>query len=144
MKEYNYFIDTNVFLRTLLRDEETKFKDCFNFLSGIKKKKLRAFTSNLVLAEINWTLLRFYKFPKSKVIKGLYSILNLKHLKFFDKFNPSLAMQIYKSYPVKFIDALIASDPRIQNKNIIVVSYDKDFGKLKVIRKEPRDIIKKH
>ena len=142
MKEYNCFIDANIFLRTLLRDEEKTFKDCLRFLFAVKKGKIRGFTSNLVLAEIAWTLLKFYKFPKEKIIKGLFSILKLKNLKITDEFDSFLALEIYKRFPIKFIDALIASNPKIYQKEVTVVSYDKDFDRIGVIRKEPKEILK--
>lgn len=142
MKEYEYFIDTNIFLRTLLRDEEKTFKDCLRFLQEIKKGEIRAFTSNLILAEVNWTLLRFYNFPKEKVIKALYSVLKLKNLRIIDKFNSNLAMEIYSKFSLKFIDALIVSNPKIFRKEAIIISYDKDFDKIGVKRKEPKDLIK--
>ena len=142
MKGYNFFIDSNIFLRTLLRDKEGSFKDCVKFLNKIKRGEIKAFTSNLVFAEINWTLLRFYKFPKEKIIAGLYSILKLRNLKILNRFNPILAVEIYKNLSVKFIDALIASNPQIYQKKVIIVSYDKDFDKIGIIRKEPRQIIK--
>lgn len=142
MKEYNYFIDTNIFLRTLLRDEEEKFRDCLEFLNKVKRGEIKVFTSILILAEINWTLLRFYKFPKEKVIEGLNSIIKLKNLKIINKFNANLAMETYEKFPIKFIDALISSNPQIYQKKVIVVSYDKDFDKIKIIRKEPKQILK--
>lgn len=141
MKEYNYFIDTNVFLRTLLKDEKRTFGDCLRFFKEIKNRNIKAVTSNLVLAEINWTLLKFYKFSKEDVIRGLNSILSLGYLKFVDNFNANAAIKFYKDYQVKFIDALISSIPGISNGKIKIVSYDKDFDKLGVSRLEPKDII---
>ncbi len=138
----NYFADTNIFLRVLLRDEERTFSDCLKFLNKIKEGEINAFTSNLVLAEINWILLRIYKLPKNEIIDGLVSILGLKNLKIRDKFEPRLAIEIYNNFPVKFIDALIASNPQIFQKKVIVVSYDRDFDKIGIKRKEPKEIIK--
>jgi len=139
-KEDNYFVDSNIFLRVLLRDEERSFNDCLKFLNKIKKGEINALTSNLVLAEINWILLRIYKLQKSEIIEGLVSILSLKNLKIRDKFQPQFAIKIYNNFPVKFIDALIASNPKIYKKEAVVVSYDKDFDKIGVKRKEPKDL----
>jgi predicted nucleic acid-binding protein len=141
MKEYKYFVDTNVFLRTLLRDEEKTFKDCLKFLNRIKTGKIKAFTSHLILGEVNWTLLRFYKFPKERIIEGLVSVLKLKNLKIMDKFDSIIAIEIYKNFPVKFIDALIASNPQIAKKEVVIVSYDRDFDKIGVRRIEPRKLL---
>lgn len=137
MKDYKYFIDTNIFLRVLTRDNETPFKKCVKFLDNLRMGKYKAYTSNLVLAEINWTLISFYKFPKDKVILAINSILNLKNLKIIDDFSIKIALNNYKKYPVKFIDALIVSNPEITKKEIKLVSYDRDFDKLKVKRVEP-------
>lgn len=141
MKEYKYFIDTNIFLRTLLRDDEKTFNDCLEFLKRIKENNIVALTSNLILAEINWTLLKVYKFPKERVLVGLTSVLKLSNLKVTDDFDSYLAKEIYEKFPVKFIDALIASNPAIFNKEVAVVSYDKDFDKIGVKRMEPSKII---
>jgi len=142
MKEHSCFIDTNIFLRVLLEDDPEKFEDCIKFLNKVKKGKIKGFTSNLILAEVNWTLLRLFKFPKDRVIKGIASILNLKNLKIKDNFDSYLALKIYKEFSVKFIDALIASNPKIYRGDIILISYDKDFDKIKgIIRKEPKEML---
>ncbi len=142
MKEHNCFIDTNIFLRVLLEDDPGKFEDCVKFLNEVKKGKIKGFTSNLILAEVNWTLLRLFRFPKDRVIKGIASMLNLKNLKIKDGFDSYLALKIYKEFSVKFIDALIASNPKIYRGDVILVSYDKDFDKIKgIIRKEPKEML---
>ena len=142
MKERNCFIDTNIFLRVLLKDDLGKFEDCVKFLNELKKGKIKGLTSNLILAEVNWTLLRLFKFPKDRVVKGIASILNLKNLKIKDNFDSYLALKIYKEFSVKFIDALIASNPKIYRGDIILISYDKDFDKIKgIIRKEPKEML---
>lgn len=143
MKEYKYFIDSNIFLRTLLKDVESNFDDCLAFLKAVKKGEIRAFSSNLVLAEINWTLTRFYKFSKAKTISALNSIISLKKLKFIDDYEPPLAMKIYQLHKIKFIDAVLASNPTIFKRQIIIISYDRDFDKLKVLRQEPKQVLKR-
>jgi len=141
MKERErYFLDTNIFLRVLTRDSEEEFQECFAFLERIKAGSVSGFTSTLVLAEINWTLLRTYKFPKEKTVSGIDSVLRLRNLKVVDEFKPQTALWLYKEHSVKFIDTLIASHALIQEGKAVVVSYDKDFDKLGVPRKEPKEI----
>lgn len=142
MNEYRCFIDTNIFLRVLTQDEEKTFKDCTQFLARVREGKIRAITSPIVLAEVLWVLLRFYHFPKVKAIQGLRSILQLKHLEITNDSQLFLAVELYERYPVKFIDALIVSTPLVSAREVIVVSYDKDFDKLGVLRKEPKEIVK--
>jgi len=136
-----YFIDTNIFLRVLVKEEEKAFRECVQVLNLIKQNKIKASTSSLILSEVEWILEVFYHFEKQKVVDALKSILNLKGLKILDKFDPRITLEIFQEKNVKFIDALIASNPLIFKKAAKVISYDKDFDKLKIIRIEPKAII---
>lgn len=136
-----YFVDTNIFIRTLIKDDEEQFNFSLNFLKAIKKNQIKGCTSTLVLAELVWTLTSFYKFEKEKAVRALKSILNLRGLEIYDKYDYFKAVELYEKYSIKFIDALIASNPEILEKKIIIVSFDKDFDKLTIIRKEPKEIL---
>jgi len=131
-----YFVDTNVFLRVIVKENRSLFQDSWDFLSLVKQGHITACTSNLVLSEINWVLSSFYKFNKQQVIQALESILNLKNLKINDKHDSFLSIDLYKKHKVKFVDCLIASNEIFQ-KDTVIVSYDKDFDKLGVVRVEP-------
>jgi uncharacterized protein len=136
-----YFLDTNIFLRTLVKENEEVYKNCYSLLNNIKHNKYEAVTSHLVLAEISWTLSSYYKFPKNKVILGLNSIINLRGLTLIDNFDMSQALVLYKNKEVKYIDSMIASMPELQMKKWSIVSYDHDFDKLGVKRIEPQNLI---
>lgn len=132
-----YFIDSNIFLRLLIREDEKVYQCCYSLIEAIKKGKLEATTSNLVLAEIAWTLSSYYKFPKDRVVLALESIVNLSNLSIVDKYQLLLGIQLYKSKSVKYIDAMIASNTELRDKSWKIISYDKDFDKLGVFREEP-------
>lgn len=136
-----YFIDTNIFLRILVKENEKTFKECYQFLKLVNTKKVKAFTSVLVIAEIDWVLESFYGFKKEKVIKVLESISKLKGLGIIDKTNLLLSLRFYKKYNVKLIDALIAAHPKINRQKATIVSYDKDFDKMKLKRVNPGKVI---
>ncbi|OGY26274.1 MAG: hypothetical protein A2Z24_02030 [Candidatus Woykebacteria bacterium RBG_16_44_10] len=140
--ERSYLVDTNIFLRILVKDEEKSFYECVEFVKWIKAGQIRATTSTLVLAEIHWTLSSFYQFPKEKVAQALGSIINLKNLKIIDKYNHMVALGLFEQKNVKFIDCLIASSPMILKRQAVVVSFDRDFDKLGISRKEPGKIVK--
>ena len=136
-----YFIDTNIFLRLLIKEDEKTYSQCYKLLSAIKTNQIKAVTSSITLAEIVWTLLSYYKFPKRKVVQAVKSILNLKELKIIDAYNPLVSLELFDKYTVKYIDTLIASVKEIADKKWIVVSYDRDFDKLAIERKEPHEIL---
>lgn len=136
-----YFIDANVFLRVLVGDNKQQFIDCVKLIKAIKENKIEANTSTLVLAEVAWTLGSYYEFKKEKVVRGIRSIVNLRGIKIVDDYNNLLALEHYEKYSVKYIDTLIASNQDIQSKQNTIVSYDRDFDSLSVIRKEPREVL---
>ena len=136
-----YFLDSNIFLRVFVGDNLRMLKECLILFESIKKGKVCAVTSSVVLSEIVWTLGSFYKFPKTKVIEAIKSIMNIPRLEIVDDFTVLAALEIYQDNSVKFIDSLIASIYEIHSREWIVISYDKDFDKLGVIRKEPSQII---
>lgn len=138
-----YFIDSDIFLRVLAKDNKKQYSFCVNFLNLLKKNKINGYTSTLILAEIVWTLSFYYRFKKEEVVRAFKSIIALRGLKIFDQYDCLKAIELYEKHSVKFIDALIASNKEILEKKVIVISYDKDFDKLPVIRRKPEELISK-
>lgn len=135
-----YFLDTNIFLRVLAQDDERSFQECTSVLDKVKKGGIQGVTANLVLVEIVWTLESYYEWEKERVLRSFRSVVHLGGLKIVDGYRPGEALDLYEAHNVKFVDAMIASIEPIARKQWIVVSYDADFDKLGVIRKEPGDV----
>jgi len=141
-KQNKYFIDTNIFLRALIKDNKEKYDDILKLFEQIKNNEIKAFTSSFVLAEIVWTLSSFYKISKKDVIETLVSIKNLNGLEITEKSNTTKAIELYEQYNVKYIDCVIYTTLTNEKKqNGIVVSYDTDFDKLGAKRIEPKDLL---
>jgi predicted nucleic-acid-binding protein len=135
------FIDTNIFLRILTKDNKRMFDECMRLLIFIKAGKVESRTSTLVLSEIVWTLGTTYSFSKKRIADAIKSIINVPEIKVVEGHEIMLATEFFEKYSVKFIDSLIASIPGIQSGEWTIVSYDKDFDKLGVRRMEPSQII---
>lgn len=134
------FIDTNIFLRSLVKEDEKSFNDSFKFLRKISEGKIKAYTSTLVLMEINFVLSSFYKFKKETICQALKGILDLPYLKIVDFFNNRVALELYCESKSKFIDCLLFT--LLENKQIkTIVSYDRDFDRLGAFRKIPQDFL---
>lgn len=88
-----------------------------------------------------WTLLSFYKVDRSTAAEAVRGIVNLRGLKLVDGYDPLAALGMFDDKGVKFIDAMLASIPKIKSGTIAVVSYDKEFDKLGVVRKEPGEVL---
>lgn len=137
-----YFVDTNIFVRILVKEDERSFRECFQFFQHAYNGKIKIITSSLVLAEVHWVLSSFYRFGKDETVEALQNILNTR-VRVKDGSSVSLALEMFRNTNVKLTDALIASHPLIEKRRATVVSYDKDFDKLGIPRKEPGEIIKK-
>jgi predicted nucleic-acid-binding protein len=133
-------IDTNIFLRTLLNDQPAQTKACVELLTAVKQNKIKGYIPDIALAEIVWTLSSFYKLSKKDVVAALSSIHNLRGLEIIGEYDHLLALATYKRKNVKYIDCLIASIPAVAQKKWIIVSYDKEFDQLGVIRKTPGEL----
>lgn len=136
-----YFVDTNIFIRVLIGDNKRQYTECLMFLKALKENKISAVTNTVVLSEIAWTLTSYYKIPKIQVIKSLRGLLQVRGLKIIDNYDHMLALDIYEKYVMKYIDALIMSNEAFFKKELVIVSYDRDFDKLKLVRKEPKEIL---
>ncbi|HLD04034.1 MAG TPA: PIN domain-containing protein [Candidatus Dojkabacteria bacterium] len=132
-----YFLDTNIFLRFFVKEDETSFHNCFRVIEKIQNNKLKAITTNLIIAELVWVLKSYYRLDKKEIIMFISAINSLNGLKLQDKFELPLSISYFKNHTVKFINSLIASIPQIQNKKWSIISYDKDFDNLGVKRFEP-------
>lgn len=137
-----YYIDSNVFIRLFVNDNEKMHAECRTLIDLMRQKRINAGTSALVLAEVQWVLGSFYAFPKHRVIEALKGIAPLTLL-YDDVPECSTAIALYEAHAVKFIDALIASHPRLQDGSMAVISYDRDFDKLGLRRMEPREVVAK-
>ena len=136
-----YLIDTNIFLRTLIKEEQSTFDQCYQLLQAVKTNQLTAVTAHLILAEIVWTLKSYYQLPKAQILRATRGIINLRGLKLVDHYQADMALKFYQDHSVKFIDTLIASIPEVSTKQWTVVSYDQDFDKLKMLRQEPNQVL---
>jgi len=136
-----YFVDANVFLRTLIEEDKKAHKECIMFLRGVKNNKHRAVTSWLILSEVAWTLASYYEFSRLEVVKAIKGVLGLGGLRVKDDYDPVVAMELYEKWGVKFIDAVVASNRRLRDRKWTVISYDHDFDKLGVLRLSPGQVI---
>jgi len=138
---HTYLLDTNIFLRIFSGLDNDQKGECELLLKTVEKGDIKAVVPTLVLSEIVWTLSSYYKHSKKEIVMAVKSILNIANIKFVDKYNVFLGLNIYEVKSIKYIDSLIASINEVQKKEWTIVSYDKDFDKLGVKRVEPSDLI---
>ena len=130
-------IDANIVLRFLTNDIPKQADRCTGLLKRIESGLEEAWLPDLVLADIVWTLEKFYKQPKQRIQELLIAILELKGLRHNNKKISKLAFQLYVEKKIDWTDAFVAAQ-MITQKKFEIYSYDSDFDKVDGInRLEP-------
>lgn len=135
-----YCIDTNVFLRVFIRENEVAFNQCYRLLEKVKSGDVVACTHDLVLTEIVWTLQSVYGQSKQIAIRAAESVVNLHGLELVSGYDARRALKLYKTYSVKYVDACLAAVDEVAQKQTAIVSYDTDFKKLPIMWTQPKDV----
>lgn len=76
------FVDTNYFLRFLLKDNKDQYLEVKSLFEEAAVGKIKLFTSIIVFFEIYWVLSSFYQKKKKEVVKTLKNILSLGFIDF--------------------------------------------------------------
>lgn len=135
-----YILDTNVFLRFLVRENEKDYRECIKLFRSIKSLKIRAIAPGIVLAEVGWVLNSYYNVSRAETARKIEGIMKLKGLEIVDDYDWLNAMKLYEIKNIKLVDAVLAAMPKVASMEWTVVSYDEDFKKLPVLWKKPKDI----
>ena len=131
------FVDTNIFLRYLTKDDPSKYEKCREMFKRAMKGEIAITTSGMVIAELVWTLLSYYKVPKAEVIEKVSVIVGTKNLSIPEKHMVADALVLYARKNIYFIDAYNAVFMRYHGLREIF-SYDEDFELMEDIqRREP-------
>ena len=131
------FVDTNIFLRYLTKDDPSKYEKCREMFKRAMKGEIAITTSGMVIAELVWTLLSYYKVPKAEVIEKVGVIVGTKNLSIPEKHIVADALVLYARKNIDFIDAYNAVFMRYHGLREIL-SYDEDFELMEDIqRREP-------
>ena len=129
------FVDTNFFLRFLTNDVPQQAKKAEKILKDADEGKVALFCSDLVIAEIGWTLESFYQEPKEKVAQSLSRILAIKNLEVPSKENWLEALEFFVKENIELIDAFNYSLMRSRGIKKIY-SFDKHFDRLPGVVRE--------
>jgi uncharacterized protein len=135
MKEV--FIDTNILLRYLTKDDPVQYPRCRNLFKKAQNGEMLLVTSTLVIAELIWTLASHYRVSKEQIIEKASIIIGSAAVQIPDKEIIAEALVIYARKNVDYIDAYNAVLLRHLNLKEIY-SYDQDFDRIDGIdRLEP-------
>lgn len=133
------FLDTNIWMRYFIRDDEDQYKQVLGLFEAIEAGRLQVYTSTIVLLEVHFVAKKLYHIPEKEIFLWFNHIPELRNLTLIEKTSFPKALKFHQQYNVKFADCLIAGQVP---KNVILVTFDQDFQKIKDIRaQKPREAL---
>ena len=125
------FLDTNILVRFLIKDDEKKWRDCVELFEKIKKGKIIPYCSQVVFLEVFFVLTSVYGNNKKMVAKDLKEFLKLRNLVMVKDYDMGKALTLVIKNNIKFADCLISTQ---LGKGVVLCSYDREFEKIKEIK----------
>ena len=129
-------LDTNVLIRFLTHDKDKKYKKLYNFFELLELGKMRIELKLIVLFQVIFVLQSFYKVPREQIVAGLTDLLKYKGINIKEKKNVQRALELWREEKVEIVDCYLVACIEKDAQNILY-SYDRDFDKFKINRKEP-------
>lgn len=131
------FLDTNILLRYLTKDDEQKARSAFDLLIKVEQGEKKVITSSLVIFETIFTLQRFYRVPREQIRELILPIISLRGLHLAGKNVYYQAFEFYVTRNISFADAYNTAFMLSEQINCIY-SWDRDFDNIEgIIRLEP-------
>ncbi len=125
------FVDTNVFIRLLARDDPEKTRRCLELFKRAERGEVSLVTSESVVAEVVYVLSSpsLYHLSRDEVARLLRPILLLRGLKLEHKGSFFTALDLYESSNLDFEDCL--SVAHLQRARLAgIYSYDRGFDQV--------------
>ena len=136
-----YFVDTNIFIHILTKNDPVKSPACLAKLQQISEAGEQLYTIGEVLAEITY-ILRSKRHPfqltHGEISARLRQILNLDAIQVPDKSVYKRAADIFEEAGIDFEDCAIVAQME-RNKLRELLSYDRHFERFEhITRLEPK------
>jgi len=130
------FIDSNVFLRFLTKDDPVKAERVKALLQQAERGEVELLTSETAIAELVFVLSspRLYKLSRGAVRTVLLPIVSLEGLKLPNHSVFVRALDLYATTPMNFVDALAVAQME-RRKVTEIYSYDEHFDRVAGIKR---------
>jgi predicted nucleic acid-binding protein len=123
-----FIVDTNIFLRYIIKDNEGQYQKAEKWLRKANKKQIDLIVFPQVIFEINYVLLKIYNFDKKEVVDILKEIVLTPYLKVINREVLLLTIKKYRKINISLIDIYLYFQAK--NRNAQILSFDEDFNKL--------------
>lgn len=124
-----YIVDTNVFLRFILRDYEKYYQIAKGYFTQAKQGRIVLVLIPEVILEIDYVLRGVYSLPREKSAEYLAVFVKSPYFQIQERDILIEAIEKYERLNIDLTDLFIYETAR--SKEAEVLSFDKDFEKIK-------------
>ena len=129
-------LDTNVIIRFLTSDKNPKYSQLYSFFKSLEMGEMRVELKLIVLFQVIFVLKSFYNVPKKNIADGILAILKYKGIRITDKKTIKRTLELWRERNLEIVDCYLIACLEDDKQNVLY-SYDQDFDKFKINRKEP-------
>ncbi|MBI3103626.1 PIN domain-containing protein [Candidatus Daviesbacteria bacterium] len=125
------FLDTNVIIRYLTKDNPQQSQRSYIFLKGVEAGTEQVETNEAVIIEVVQVLSSkvLYNLPREQIHEHIQNVLSFRGLRIPKKHTVRKALTLYASTSLDFVDCLIAC--HVQQSHLpALISFDEDFDGL--------------
>lgn len=123
------FIDTNYFLRFLLKDIDEQHQEAKAIFNRAALGEVTAFTSIIVFFEIYWVLSSFYEKEEDELVETLQKILSMEFIELESRELLREALEVFTETNVELEDAFNLTYAKASGANDFK-TFNQKLGKL--------------
>jgi predicted nucleic acid-binding protein len=130
------FVDANVFIRLITRDDLEKANRCLQLFQQARRGEIQLATSEAVVAEVVFVLAsrELYALPRAVIAADLGAMLSNNGLHLDYKEMVLVALDLYESTNLHFVDCLCVVHARRLDAAAIF-SYDRGLDRVPGVRR---------
>ena len=129
-------LDTNVIVRFLTSDKNVKYKGLYRFFESLEQGEIQVELKLIVLFQVIFVLKSFYNVQKIDIAEGMLDLLEYKGISIKEKRIVHRALELWRNKNLEIVDCYLVASLESNPRNLLY-SYDRDFDKFKISRKEP-------
>jgi predicted nucleic-acid-binding protein len=124
-------IDSNVWLRYFLKDNEEQFLLAKKLIDNVENNKIYPYISSMIFMEIVYVLGKLYLFKKDDIKEVVESILLMRNIVVIKDTDFIKAWRWCNESGVKLADCLIATSMK---EKVKLATFDNEFNNLKEVQ----------
>lgn len=125
-----YIADTNFYLRFLLQDNRKQYLQSKNYLQQAKNDEIVVIFLSSVILEMSFVMNKYFSLTREEVSKYLVNLVKTSYVDIEDRKIWIDIFILYKKSTIDLIDIYLFF--KAKKENAEVLSFDKDFKKLKI------------